>query len=275
MKNTMKKVLAVVLAALMLCAMFALSGCGEKKSVLEKIKANGKMVVYCEAGFPPYEFIYNNEVVGVDVQIVKAIADKLGVELDVQDVKFDAILGAVQSGKADLGVSGITITEKRKKTIDFSDPYSKSEQCVIVPAEQEIPTAEQLAGKKIGVQMGTTSDILVEDLIKDGTMAGAEVTQYDTPALAAAAFGKIDAVVTDNLPAQIIVNSSNGKYRYARLVKDDGSDAAEVEEYGIAIAKGNEDFLKVINETVKELKENGSIERWIEEYNAKASDAED
>ena len=272
MKKTIKAMISAVLVLALFCAMFMLSGC--RKPVMEKINSSGKLVAYCEAGFPPYEFMFKNELVGVDIEIVKAIAAELGAEADVHDVKFNAILGAVQSGKADLGISGITITEKRKKKLDFSIPYAKSEQCVIVPADQEIPTAEQLAGKKIGVQLGTTSDILVEGYINDGTMAGATLTQYNTPAEAAAAFGKIDVVVTDNLPAKIIVDASNGKYKYAKLVKNDGTDAAEVEEYGIAIAKGNEELLEKINAVIEKLKADGTIDNWISEYNQKATESD-
>lgn len=271
MKKTVKTIISAILAATLFCAAFTLTGCS--KPVIDKITASGKLVAYCEAGFPPYEFMYNNELVGVDIELAKAIAEELGVEAEFQDVKFNSILGAVQSGKADIGISGITISEKRKKTLDFSIPYAKSEQCVIVPADQEIPTVEQLAGKKIGVQLGTTSDMLIEGFINDGTMAGATLTQYNTPAEAAAAFGKIDAVVTDNLPAKIIVDASDGKYKYAKLVKNDGSDAAEVEEYGIAVAKGNEEFLEKVNAVIETLKTNGTIDRWITEYNAKATES--
>ena len=120
----------------------------------------------------------------------------------------------------------------------------------------------------MGVQQGTTSDFLVDGLIKDGTLAGTELTAYDAPALAAAALGtKIDAVVTDKLTAEVIVASSNGAYKAFKLVKADGSDVAEVEKYGIAVTKGNEELLKVINEVLEELLANGSIAKWEKEYN--------
>jgi ABC-type amino acid transport substrate-binding protein len=131
-----------------------------------------------------------------------------------------------------------------------------------------ITNLETLKGVKIGVQQGTTSDFLVDGLIKDGTLAGTTLTPYDAPALAAAALGtKIDAVVTDKLTAEVITASSNGAYKTFKLVKADGSDVAEVEQYGIAVGKGNKELLDVINEVLTELLANGSIAKWEKEYN--------
>ena len=270
----MKKVLAIALAMLMLCTAVSLVACQEKTGI-EKIKANGKLIVYTEAGFPPYEFICENELVGVDMEIVKAIADEIGVEVEVQDVNFDTIVGAVQTGKADVGAAGITIKADRKESVDFTVPYSSTEQCVIVEAGKDIPTVEDLKGLKIGVQQGTTSDFLVEGLIKDGTLEGSEETAYNTPALAAAALGKIDAVVTDKLTSQIIVAGSNGKFVSGTLVRADGTPAAEVEEYGIAISKDNPELLEIANKVLNKLIEEGKIDDWTEQYNALAKTVEE
>lgn len=264
-----KKIFTLVLAALMVVMALSLTACAPKYKTVDQIKEAGTLVVYTEAGFAPYEFIYENEIVGVDIEIMKKVADKLGVTLDVQDVNFDSITGAVKGGKADAGAAGITITAERAEEVDFSIPYSSTEQYVIVKADNaEITTVESLKGKAIGVQQGTTSDLLVEGLISDGTLSGSTLTPYDAPALAAAALGtKVDAVVTDKLTAEVIVASSNGAYKTFKLVKADGTDAAEVEEYGICVGKGNETLLAVINEVLEEVLADGSVAAWEQQYN--------
>ena len=256
----MKKILALVMAMLMLTGVVSLASCSKSNE--------NELVVYTEAGFAPYEFIYENDIVGVDVKIMEAVANKLGKKLVFKDVNFDSIIGAVKSGKADAGAAGITISPERAEEVAFSIPYSSTEQYVIVKADNNAITAlETLKGKSIGVQQGTTSDLLVTGLIEDGDLEGSELTPYDAPALAAAALGtKIDAVVTDKLTAELIVSSSNGAYKSFKLTKADGSDVAEIEEYGIAVAKGNEELLKVINEVLAELLANGSIAQWEKEY---------
>ena len=271
-----KKILTLALAALMLLGAVALTACGPAYNTVDDIKAAGKLVVYTEAGFAPYEFVYNNEIVGVDIEIMQKVADKLGVELVIEDVLFDSITGAVHSGKADVGAAGITINAERAEEVDFSIPYTQTEQYVVVLATNEsVTSAESLKGKTVGVQQGTTSDFLVEDMIADGTMAGATLTPYDAPAVAAAALGKIDAVVTDKLTAQIIVNGSNGQYKTFKLVKADGSDVAdEVEAYGICVGKGNETLLAVINEVLEELLAEDTITKWEVEFNTLAESAQ-
>jgi len=255
----MKKILAIALAVLMLASVLCFASC----------KKEDALTVYTEAGFAPYEFVYEGEIVGVDIKIMEAVAAKLGKKLVVEDVNFDSIVGAVKSGKADAGAAGITITPERAEEVDFSIPYSSTEQYVIVKADNtEITNLETMKGKKIGVQQGTTSDFLIDGLIKDGALAGSELTAYDAPSLAAAALGtKIDAVVTDKLTAEVITAASNGAYKAFKLVKADGSDVAEVEQYGIAVTKGNEELLAVINEVLEELLANGSIAKWEQEYN--------
>ena len=264
-----KKIFALAMAVLMLAMALSLTACGPKYNSVDQIKENGKLVVYTEAGFAPYEFVYENEIVGVDIEIMKKVAEKLGVELVVEDVNFDSITGAVKGGKADAGAAGMTITAEREEEVDFSIPYASTEQYVIVKADNtEIATVENMVGKAIGVQQGTTSDFLVDGLITNGTLEGSTLTPYDAPALAAAALGtKVDAVVTDKLTAEVIVASSNGAYKTFKLVKADGSDAAEVEEYGICVGNGNDTLLAVINEVLTELLADGSVAAWEQHYN--------
>jgi len=260
----MKKILSLILVVLMLATAVCLVGCGEKD--------DNTLLVYTEAGFAPYEFIYNNEIVGVDIAIMKAVAEELGMEDKFTDVAFDTICTSVQNGKADVGAAGITIRPDRAEQVDFSIPYSSTEQYVIVPvADETIKSLEDLKDKKIGIQNGTTSDILIADLIADGTLGSAEIIPYTSPAVAAASMNKQTAVVTDKLTAQLIVaNDSNLKA--FPLVKADGTPAAEVEEYGIAVQKGNTELLEAINKVLTELMADGTIDAWVEEYSAKAQE---
>ena len=268
----MKKFFSVTLAIVMLLSTLTMFGCG-KATGLDAIKKAGKLTMYTEAGFAPYEFVYNNEIVGVDIEIMKAVADKIGVKLDVQDTNFDAIIGGVQTGKVNAGAAGITITAERLESVDFSQPYTQTEQYVILPADNtSVKFVEDLAGKNIGVQQGTTSDLMVEELIANGKMASAILTPYNTPALAAAGIGtKIDAVVTDKLTAEIIINNNAGMQAFP-LTNSDGSPVAEIEKYGICVAKGNEELLAVINEVLDELIAAGKISQWEQEYSVKATE---
>ena len=267
----MKKILSLTLAAILMFSMLTMFGC-DKATGLDAIKKAGKLTIYTEAGFAPYEFVYNNEIVGVDIEIMKAVADKIGVALDVQDTNFDAIIGGVQSGKVNAGAAGITITAERLESVDFSQPYTQTEQYVILPADNTtIKFVGDLAGKNVGVQQGTTSDLMVEELIANGKMAGATLTPYNTPALAASAIGKIDAVVTDKLTAEIIINNNSGLQAFP-LTNSDGSPVAEIEKYGICVAKGNDELLAIINEVLDELIAAGKISQWEQEYSAKATE---
>ena len=267
MKKNMKAVIAIALIAILALGCF--SACGSKKaaSPLDKIKEAGKITLYTEAGFAPYEFLYNNEVVGVDIEIMKEVAKEIGVELVIEDVTFDTICASVKAGKCDVGAAGITITEERKQSIAFSDPYTSTAQYVVVLADNnEIATVEDLAGKDIGVQQGTTSDIIVENLINDGTLAGSTSSGFTAPAVAAASLGKLDAVVTDKLTAETIVANNDGKFKCFELVKADGSAAAETEYYGIAVSQENTELLEVINGVLKKLKDADQISAWEQEY---------
>lgn len=272
----MKKTISLILAAVMILAAFALTGCSSKKGKsLDDIKKSGKLTVYTEAGFAPYEFIYNNEIVGVDVEIMKAVAKKLGVEIEVTDVDFNTICASVKSGKADVGAAGITINDERKLSVDFSVPYSTTEQYIIVAEDNEtIKTLEDLSGKNVGVQEGTTSDSAVNKLISDKVVTDTVVTGYKSPAIAAASVpNKIDAVVTDKLTAELIVKNNSGLKAF-KLVDKSGNPIAEIEEYGIAVAKGSDDLLAVINEVIKELEADGSIDKWVDYYSTLANSEE-
>ncbi|MBQ7125166.1 MAG: transporter substrate-binding domain-containing protein [Clostridia bacterium] len=280
----MKKILTLILATLLVVSTFAFTGCSSKNDQsLEGIKKAGKLVIYTEAGFAPFEFLSNGKVVGVDVAICEEIAKEIGVELVVKDVAFNTILGAIESGKCAIGAAGITITDERKEQVDFSIPYTTSKQYIVVKTDSEIASYADLAGKKIGVQLGTSSDFLITDAINgteddngnhvkgDLEDTGAEVFTYANPNLAAENLGngKLAAVVTDKLPAELIVANSNGAYKCFELVFEDGSLTDET--YGLCVAKGNTELLEVINKVLEDLIESGEIDNYIEYYSTEVT----
>lgn len=281
----MKKIIAVVLCVVLALACVGMTSCGDAadKQSVDAIKKAGKLTMYTNAEFPPFEYMDGTEVKGVDVDIAQAIADKLGVKLEIHNVKFDTIIGSIQSGKGSIGAAGITVTEERKESVDFSIEYTTSKQYIIVAADSTVAKIEDLAGMKIGVQLGTTGDFIITDEINgyegdDGKAVkgvlqdtGASVTTYNSAADAAIALnsGKIQAVVIDKLPAEIVA-SNYDNLKAIELVYADGSNTEE--SYAICVAKGNESLLKVINEVIEELKANGKIDEYIIKHTGAASE---
>ena len=220
--------------------------------------AGGTLVMATNAEFPPYEYYEDGDIVGIDVEIAKAIAAKLGMELQIEDMAFDAIIPAVTSGKADFGAAGMTVTEERQRSVEFTDTYANSNQVAIVKEDSDITGSDALAGKIIGVQLGTTGDALATE-IKDATVErynkGLEAVQSLTQ-------GKIDAVVIDQATAEAFVKKTEG----IKILEEKMSE----EEYAIAIKKGNMELVEKMNEAIKELKEEGKIDEIV----AKDMDAE-
>lgn len=278
----MKKIIAVILSVCMLACVATACGSVADHQSVDAIKKSGELVVYTNSGFAPYEYPSNGKVVGVDMDIAQAIADKLGVKLVIEDVNFETIITAIQSGKGALGLAGITVTDERKESVDFSDTYSTSIQYIITPADKSVEKIEDLAGLTIGTQTGTTGSFTVEDAIKgtkddDGNHVkgvledtGAKMIDYENAFLAAVALeaGKIDAVVVDKLPAEIIEKQYDGKFKIIELVYADGSKTDE--QYAIAIAKGNDSLRELVNEVLKELKDNGKIDEWTVTHSTNA-----
>ncbi len=219
-----------------------------------KLVEEGKLIVSTNAEFPPYEYYDANEIVGIDIEIAQAIADKLGLELEVKDGAFDAIIAEVVSGKADIGIAGMTVTDERKQNVDFSDSYATGTQVIIVKEDSEIKSAADLEGKSIGVQLGTTGDIMATD-IKDS-----KVEQYNKgmDAVQALSQGKIDAVIIDSEPAKFYEKEVSG----LKILDE----AFAVEDYAIALKKGNTALQSKINEALKELKAEGKIDEIIGKY---------
>ena len=196
-KNTMRFFAAASITGCMLA--FA-SGCGKKDRAAVPSGESKKLVMVTEATFPPYEYMENSKIVGIDPEIVGEIARNLGYTLVIQDMKFDSVILAVQSGKADIAASGITVTADRRKQVNFTVPYVTAAQVIIVPKKSTIKTPTDLKGKRIGVQQGTTGDTYVRKHI-------CEPERYDNGALAVAALraGKVDAVVLDGEPSKVHV----------------------------------------------------------------------
>ncbi len=244
----MKKLAFAALAAAVLC------GCSD--SGADKVK------MITEATFPPYEFLRGHEIVGIDVEICRAIAQKLGREFSCETVDFDSVIPAVISGKADLAAAGITITEDRKKNVDFSVPYVKTGIVVIYKKAGGFTGPEQLKGKKIGVQGGTTSETYVLEELKQEP----ERSRSPAESVAALKSGRVEFVIADIDPAK---NCVKGEPDLAI------SDFITSEEYAIAIKKGQPELLKTINETIAEIKADGRLAKWIADYTAEADKLKD
>lgn len=269
------KLATKILAAVMALGMtsFSLAGCSNAadQQSADKIKESGSITMYTNAAFAPFEYVDGQNVKGVDVEIGLEIAKALGVELKVENVAFDSIVPGVQSGKAAFGAAGITITDDRKESVDFSVEYYTSTQYIICKEGDSFASVADLTGKKIGVQLGTTGDFMINDAIdgvdneetkehEKGALegSGAECKAYANAIEAAQDLmnGRIDAVVIDKLPAESIVKNNTG-------LKTEKITDAEPESYGICVAKGNESLLKVINETLQKLMDEGKIESYV------------
>ena len=196
-----------------------------------------------------------DEVVGIDAEFAAAIADKLGMDLKIEDMAFDSIIPAVQSGKADIGAAGMTVTEDRATQVDFSDSYYTGVQVIIVTDDSDIAEPDDLKGKKIGVQQGTTGDIYSTDDFGDDNV---ERFNKGMEAVQALQQGKIDAVIIDNQPAKTFVEENEGlKILETSYVEED---------YALAIKKGNDDLVKKVNDAIKELKEDGTFDKIVAKY---------
>ena len=215
----------------------------------------GKLTMATNAAFPPYEMTTDaGEFEGIDVDTAKAIAEKLGLELQIDDMDFDAALLSVQQGKADIVMAGVTVTDERKAVMDFSDSYATGIQSIIVPNDSDIASPDDLAGKKIGTQRGTTGYIYCSDDFGDEN-----VVAYDDGLTAVQALnnGQVDAVVIDNAPAQEFVAANPG-------LKVLETSYAE-EDYAIGMAKGSA-LEDAVNKALEELKADGTLQAIVDKY---------
>ncbi len=274
----MKKFLALVLAALMVFAFVACNGTGKDNngasdasnasnasdtSDTSDTTEKATLVMATNAAFPPYEFKEGDSFAGIDVEIAGKIAEKLGMTLEIKDVEFGSIIGGVQTGKFDIGMAGMTVTDERLKSVNFSDSYATGIQVVIVKADSAIKSLDDLKGDgsmKFGVQQDTTGDIYASDTVEKGGYGKDNVVRYKTGADAVQALktGKVDAVIIDNEPAKSFVSANEG------LSILDGSWVEE--NYAIAIAKENTELLEKVNGALKELIADGTVKAIIDKY---------
>ena len=252
----MKKKLALGLALIL--GMTMLGGCGgtqiETTSSVPTV-TDGVLTMATNAYFPPYEYYEGDQIVGIDAEIAAAVADKLGLELKIEDMEFGAILTAVQTGKVDMGLAGMTVTEERLETVNFSTTYATGIQSIIVPEGSEIATADDLAGHKIGVQLATTGDIYAVD---DFGAENVEEYNRGADAILALLNGKVDAVIIDNQPAIQFVASNEGlKILDTEYVTED---------YAACISKDNTELLDAVNGALAELTADGTIQAILDKY---------
>ncbi len=240
----MKKLMALGLALTMFIAVMA--GCGQKDE--------GPLTMGTNAGFPPFEYKEGTEIVGIDVEIAKEIAKEMGKELEISDMEFASVVPSVQSGKVDLGIAGMTIKPERLEQVDFSDTYYKASQLVIVKKDSAV-TAADLNGKKIGVQDGTTGDDYASE-----TYGSSNVSKYPTgmDAVMALTSDKIDAVIIDSYTAKALAK----KNADIKVLDEELTS----EEYAIAVQKGNTELLETVNKVLKRLKEDGSIDKFTDQF---------
>lgn len=282
----MKKILAFVLAIAMIASVAALSACSKKDDTkkTEETKADtnvdiakgetaavetqalefeddGVLTMATNAYFPPYEFYDGDTIVGIDAEIGKAIADKLGMEFKIEDIEFDAIITGVQSGKFDMGMAGMTVTEERLQSVDFSDSYATGIQSIIVPEGSPIKSIDDIlkegATYKVGVQLATTGDIYISDDLGDEATSRIEQYQTGNDAVAALSAGKVDAVIIDNEPAKSYVAATSG------LVILDTEYVTE--DYAICFAKGNP-LKDKVNEALNALIADGTVKTIVDKY---------
>ena len=196
----------------------------------------------------------NNTIVGIDADIARAIADQMGMELEIQDMAFDSLIPAIQSGKADFAAAGMTVNEERLRNVDFTETYAEAAQVIIVKEGSAIAAPADLTGKKIGVQTGTTGDIYADDV------ENAEVQRFNKgmEAVMALTQDKLDAVIIDREPAKVFVKENEG----LKILDE----AFTEEEYAIAIKKGNTELLEKMNAAIKELKESGELQKIVDKY---------
>ena len=274
----MKKLIAAIMAVCLLVSAVCLFAACDKKD-------ENTLVMATNAAFPPYEYKDGDKIVGIDAEIAQAIADKLGMKLEIMDVDFGAVLTGVAEGKYDMGMAGITVTDERKQNMDFSNTYATGIQVIIVNDGSPIATLDDLwnfdengdpvslknPDIKIGVQQDTTGDIYsssaisgwgFNDLNEDESIKTDRVVRYKTGAEAIEALknGKVDCVIIDNEPAKSFVAANEGIHIL------EGDNEYAIEDYAICVDKGNTELLEKINKALDELKADGTIDGIINKY---------
>ncbi len=247
-----KNIIAVVTAAILATA--ALAGCGSSAKTADA----SKIVVGTNAAFPPFEYVGDDgKPDGFDIALIKAIGEKAGFEVEIQDMEFDSLVSSI-GNKIDVAIAGMTVTEERTKMVDFSDPYYEAVQNVIVPKGSSIATADDLKGLKIGVQLGTTGEFIADEI------EGAEVSAYNKSVDAVNDLnnGRVDAVIVDKNPAMVF----GAQFKEKVDVLDGAAFNFDVENYAIALPKGNTELANKINDALKQLKQDGTYDSLVKKY---------
>jgi len=224
-----------------------MSGCG--------LSSNNQLVLATEAGFAPYEFYQDGEIVGVDIDIAKEIAKRLGKELVIKDVSFDFLINEVKSGKADFAAAGISITDERKKQVNFTDEYTVSNQVVVVRSDSKLSNFNELSNKRIAVQLGTVADLYVSDNYPNATLV--QHKKY-LSAVEDVKANKVDCLIMDEIPAKnIVLQNDKLKIMDGILFQD---------RYGMIVKKGNDELRKQINTVLEEMVLDGTIDKLVLKY---------
>lgn len=266
----MKKLVAFLLATVMVMSM--LTACGSSEAATETAAevsesadgatsaalADGVLTVGTNAEFPPFEYVGDDgQPDGFDMALVKAIGEKLGVEVKIENMEFASLVTSIGS-KIDIAAAGMTVTEERKQTVDFSNPYYEAVQYVVLPKDSAIASATDLEGKTIGVQLGTTGDFIATDI------PGSTVSSYNkaVDAVNDLINGKVDCVIIDKNPALVFESKFEGQ-----VVAVDGAQFDfEIENYAIALPKGDAVLAEQINKAVEELKADGTFDELVKTY---------
>ncbi|MBQ7583778.1 MAG: basic amino acid ABC transporter substrate-binding protein [Lachnospiraceae bacterium] len=258
----MKKIINLLLTGILATGLIA--GCGSSAnktagtSVNSDYLTDGVLTVGTNAEFPPFEYVGDNgQPDGFDVALIKAVGERLGVEIVVENMEFDSLVSSIGS-KTDAAIAGMTVTDERKQSVDFSEPYYSAIQHVLVPIDSNISTYDDLVGKTIGTQLGTTGDFIVEEI------EGATDQQYNKAldAVNDLVNGRLDAVVIDSNPAGVFTS------KFPDKIKDlNGVDFGfEIEEYAIALPKGDTALKEAIDVAITDIKEDGTFDKLVDEY---------
>lgn len=254
----MKKLLAALLA---LCMILTMAACGTKGSPLKKLQKAGKLVIATSPDFPPFESLSGDGTVeGIEIDILNEVCQQLGLALEIQQMDFDSVLPGVQAGKYDMGVSGISVTEKRQKNVLFTDPYCLAAQAIVVREGSPITGKADLTGKTVAVQTGTTAESFC---MENGYTVNAYAANND--AQSALLQGKVDAWVIDDLTAADMVKVYNAQGGDQLVIL---SEAMTTEPYAFAMAFGSEDTIAAINGVLNTMLSDGTIAGIFEKYDA-------
>ena len=272
----MKKMIAMLLTAVIAMSVIACGSSsattatqsdaaaeeGAEEGAASEALADGVLIVGTNAEFPPFEYVGDDgEPDGFDIALIKAIGEKLGVEVEVQNMEFSSLVESIGS-KIDLAIAGMTVTEERKQSVDFSDSYYDAVQFVILPKGSAIATYDDLKGKKLGCQLGTTGMYLIDDIIAEEASTTSSPYNKAVDAVNDLRNGKLDAVIIDKNPAEVF----QGQFADEIDIVDGAQFGFEVEQYAIAMPKGDAALVDAVNQALADLKADGTFDELVKKY---------